>query len=315
MSFKSIHAPDLGLGVSSAKKEHGDYHEALIRRQLFLHFILRYVLAMRFPGLLLACLTVPMISAHAGETAWQEVAPGVQLRLIGSGVIKDGRSLLGLEFHMPDTTKTYWRIPGETGLAPDFDFSASTGIEGSTVVWPHPEILNDGYTDFVYYGDTVLPIEVDANGPAPVAALSAFLGICSDICMPVEVSFSLPLVDARPDRPNALRIKQALSEAPIPWADGMDPLGQVRLDPGANALAVEVQSDAIDLSSLVVTTASGTPLLGAPQKSQQDNLVLLPILGKTKNSALEGQEVQLSFMTGMGAFELRRTVVVGQGPN
>lgn len=301
--------------MPSAKQGGADYHEALIRRQLFLHFILRYVLGMRFQGLLLACLILPAIPAFAGETAWQEVAPGVQLRLIGSGIIKDGKSLLGLEFDMPDTTKTYWRIPGETGLAPDLDFSASTGIEQSTIVWPHPEILKTDYTDFVYVGDTVLPIEVAASGTAPIAAVSAFLGICSDICMPVEVSFSLPLLDEKPDRANALRIKQALSEAPIPWTDGVEPLGEVRLDAGANALAVRVQSDAIDLSSLVVTTPSGMPLLGAPQKSQQDDLVLLPILGKTKNSALEGQEVQLTFMTGMGAFELRRTVVVGQVPN
>jgi hypothetical protein len=45
-----------------------------------------------------------------------------------------------------------------------------------------------------------------------------------------------------------------------------------------------------------------------PQKSRQDGLVLLPILAKTENSDLKGQDVQLTFMTGMGAYELGRTI-------
>ena len=54
----------------------------------------------------------------AAETPWQEVAPGVRLRLIADNVLSpDGTTLLGLEVDMPPGYKTYWRVPGETGRA------------------------------------------------------------------------------------------------------------------------------------------------------------------------------------------------------
>ncbi|UXN73700.1 hypothetical protein N8D56_23620 [Devosia sp. A8/3-2] len=50
----------------------------------------------------LALLAATLTPALAGETPWQEVAPGVKLRLISSGLIKpDGKTLLGLEIFMP----------------------------------------------------------------------------------------------------------------------------------------------------------------------------------------------------------------------
>ncbi len=39
---------------------------------------------------------------------------------------------------MPQTTNTYWRIPGETGIPTEFDFAASTGVSGPQVHWPYP---------------------------------------------------------------------------------------------------------------------------------------------------------------------------------
>jgi DsbC/DsbD-like thiol-disulfide interchange protein len=41
----------------------------------------------------------------------------VKLRLISTGQIKaNGTTLVGLEIDMPETSKTYWRVPGDTGL-------------------------------------------------------------------------------------------------------------------------------------------------------------------------------------------------------
>lgn len=259
-------------------------------------------------SIVIAALAV--LPAHAGETAWQDVAPGVAVRLISAGQVSaDGRALIGLEIDMPSDTKTYWRVPGDTGLPMNLDFSGSRGIVDHNVIWPYPVRDQKGdYLDYVYYGPTVIPIELTLDNPHGQAVVSTLLGICSDICIPAQAQFDLDLSEETVDRPNGLRLRQALAAAPIAWHEDHEPLGEVDLLPDQQAIAVRVIDPDIDISSLIATTESGTPLFGAPQKSPQEDLVLLPILEKTENSTLEGQDVQITFMTDMGAFELSRTI-------
>lgn len=264
---------------------------------------------MRLP-VLLGSFAVLLSPAFAGETPWQEIAPGVQLRLISTGVIKpDGTTLLGLEIDMPETTKTYWRVPGDTGLPLELDFTGSTGVTGHKVLWPYPLRQDtEDYLDYVYLGPTILPVEVSVEPGHPDAEISAMLGVCSDICLPAQASFSLALSDAAPDRPNGLRLKQALATTPIAWEDGPEPIDNVQLRADEAMLAVRVSDDTIDPASLIAATEAGEPLFGTPQKSPEPDLVLIPILGKGGAADLGSQDVQLTFMTDMGAFEVTRTV-------
>ena len=265
--------------------------------------------------LLLLALALPALClpVSAGETAWQEVAPGVSIRLVSAGAPSgNGTALFGLEIDMPADTKTYWRIPGETGLPTELDFTGSTGIGRHELHWPHPlREVSDGYLDHVYFGPTVLPIELEVTDPQGVVNLQATLGICSDICVPAQARLSLPVLDPAPDRANALRIRQALASVPIPWPENPEPAGPVRLTGDGAAILVEIDSEQIDPQSLFVAGGPEAPLFGAPQKSPQPNLVLLPIMGKTDNSTLEGMEVDLTFMTPRGAFEVSRTIEAG----
>ncbi|UJW85255.1 protein-disulfide reductase DsbD domain-containing protein [Devosia sp. SL43] len=262
------------------------------------------------PLCLLAVLLASPVTA--GETAWQEVAPGVKLRLISTGQVKaNGTTLLGLEIDMPETTKTYWRVPGDTGLPTELDFSASTGVLAHQILWPYP-VRHEGadYLDYAYFGPTVLPIEVTVAPDATEIALTAVLGVCSDICVPAQAKFSLPKGDAVPDRPNGLRIRQALATWPMPWEGDPQPLGNVEYDAAAGQLLVHVGDPDLDPASLIASTDSGEPLFGTPQKSPEPNLVLIPILAQGDEIDLEGRDVQLTFMTGMGAFEVSRPVKV-----
>jgi len=250
--------------------------------------------------------------AHAGETAWQDVAPGVKLRLISTGQIKaDGTTLVGIEIDMPETNKTYWRVPGDTGLPTELDFAGSTGVLSHEILWPYPtRHETDTYLDYAYFGPTILPVELRVEPGSPSIQLSAVLGVCSDICVPAQANFSLPLVEAEPDRPNGLRIRQALALTPMQWQGDPQPIGNVELWREAGMLAVHVADPELDRASLIAATDSGEPLFGTPQKSPEPNLVLIPILGKADETDLENQAVQLTFQTGMGAFEVERTVQV-----
>ena len=262
-----------------------------------------------FLTILLALIATP---AMAGETSWQEVAPGVKLRLISTGQIKaNGTTLVGLEIDMPETSKTYWRVPGETGLPTELDFAGSLGVADHQVLWPYPtRVESKGYMDYVYFGPTLLPIELTLDPGAPRAELAVILGVCSDICVPAQARFSLSLVEAAPDRANGLRIRQALAMAPIPWEGDPQPIGNVEYDAGAGMLAVRVGDPDVDPASLIAATATGEPLFGTPQKSPEPHLVLIPVLGKSDEIDLASQDVQLTFMTGMGAFEVTRPVTV-----
>ncbi len=248
--------------------------------------------------------------SHAAETPWQEVYPGVKLRLVSTGQVSTGgRTQVGLEIDMPQDTRTYWRVPGETGFPLALDTSGSMGIDGATVSWPYPtrEVAN-GYTDYVYWGPTLLPIELIASTETPDLVLSAVLGICSDVCVPAQLKFELPLALSTPDRANAMRIRQALALAPIEW-DGADaPIDGVRYDPVGNVLVVSVNDSLFDPQTLIATGPEGGPIFGAPQKSPEPGLILLPVLGTNAGNSLENQTIQFTFVTGMGAFSLTQRV-------
>ena len=264
------------------------------------------------PIVLALSLSLLAVPAQAGETPWQEVAPGVTLRLISSGQIKPtGTTLVGIEIDMPETTRTYWRVPGETGFPAELDFAGSIGIAGHRILWPYPtRHETEDYLDYAYFGPTLLPVELTVDPGSPRIELSAVLGICSDICVPAQAHFSLPLDDAEPDRPNGLRIRQALAETPMEWEGSAEPLGDIELRRDISMLAVTLVDPDLDPASLIASTESGEPLFGTPQKSPEPNLVLIPILGKADELDLESQAVRLTFLTDMGAFEVERAINV-----
>lgn len=249
--------------------------------------------------------------AAAGETAWQEAAPGVQLRLISTGKIApNGRTLVGLEIDMPANTKTYWRVPGDTGLPTELDFAGTPGVSGHTVYWPFPtRDETKDYLDYVYYGPTVLPIGLELAAGTTELNLSAVLGICSDICIPAQASFTLPLIDAKPDMANGVRLKQAMALSPMQWPETSPAFGTLWYDAGHHQLNIPVLSDDVDPASLIVTTADDVGLFGTPQKSPEPNLITAPVLEKPGEIDLENQSVRLTFMTPAGAYETTAVVM------
>jgi DsbC/DsbD-like thiol-disulfide interchange protein len=251
-------------------------------------------------------------AAQAGATAWQEVVPGVELRLISSDTrAADGTTRAALEIDMPQGTKTYWKVPGESGIPTRLDLSASAGIAAGRVLWPLPEIdTTTGAVDFVYYGRTVLPLELMLDDDAGAARLDArvTMGICSDICMPVSASFSLPLTFARPDRSQGLRIAQAAAGVPVAWDGDDDPFGAVDFDPASGLLSVAVTDDRIEPGTIVADAGLSGGFFGAPQKRPDDQVVDLPLLGDEPGAGLDGRTVVLSFMTDSGPYSVSRTI-------
>ena len=140
--------------------------------------------------------------------------------------------------------------------------------------------------------------------------MTAILGICSEICVPAQVEFSLALSEPEPDRANGLRLRQAMALAPIDWDGSPSPLGDVTYDPDTGMLEIPLSNAELDPTSLIAATPSGLPLFGAPQKSPEPDLVLIPVLGQVDATDLANQPVELTFMTDDGAFAIDSPVTV-----
>ena len=82
------------------------------------------------------------------------VAPGV-------GVIS-----AGLEVDLAPGWKTYWRSPGEVGLPPQLDWSASDNVVDLAMLFPSPERFRAfGIENYGYEGRVLYPLELTLAAP------------------------------------------------------------------------------------------------------------------------------------------------------
>lgn len=126
-------------------------------------------------------------------TAWA-AAPQSQVRLIAGG--GGGVPLVaGVDVQLEAGWKTYWRSPGDAGgVPPYFDWSASTNVASTEVLYPAPKRYTDRAGDTVGYKEHVtFPVRValtDASKPASLRVKLEF-GICREICIPAELQLAL----------------------------------------------------------------------------------------------------------------------------
>ena len=258
--------------------------------------------------LAIVLVTFAVSPALAGATPWQDIAPGVKARLISSDTVTNGMTLAGFELDMPQSTKTYWRVPGEAGIPTQFDFAGSVGIGDPAVEWPYPEIdRSQGYLDYVYHGHVVLPIALTpAAGDSATLNVAITLGVCSEICVPAQAKFSLPLSFAKPDAGQSVRLTQAEAQIPVAWDQPGNPVGAVTAT--ADGISVTNPDAAIDPASVIADVGDPAILFETPQKSPDGTLWTLKLLGGAAGKGLEGRPVQLTFMTATGPYMVTREI-------
>jgi DsbC/DsbD-like thiol-disulfide interchange protein len=251
-------------------------------------------------------LFVASTPAVAGATPWQEVTPNVKLRLISSDSrTADGTTLVGLEVDMPANYRTYWRDPGESGIPTQLDIAGSTGVSAPRIEWPFPETeINAGLLDYVYRGPTVLPVRLRANGMAGELDAAVVMGVCSDVCVPVQAKFSLPLHFGAADPGQSIRLKEAEALVPIDWSDAQPAFGAVFYDSRARALRLTLASGKVEAGSVLALTSDPTVIFDAPQKSPDGRSLLLPLRGQPRGTEWTRDPVDLTFMTEEGPYRV-----------
>ena len=167
---------------------------------------------------------VVLLSAFvSGAAAQAVVSTGESLlepRLLVGERRADGTREAGLELTVRQGWKTYWRNPGEAGVAPSFDWSGSDNLADVTVEWPVPEVFESfGLRTAGYSGTVVLPLRLVAEHPEePIdLALEATFGVCREVCVLEEVELGF-LIPPEATGPAAERIAAA-SAARLPTGE------------------------------------------------------------------------------------------------
>lgn len=131
--------------------------------------------------------------ANAASSEWLDTM-GAKLRLI-TAVRPESKTIdAALEVQLEKGWKTYWRSPGESGIPPYFDFSASSNILDANVTFPTPSYFSEQGTEIVGYKNRVIfPInlKVSSLDKPTVLTLRAVIGICGEVCIPVQAKLSV----------------------------------------------------------------------------------------------------------------------------
>lgn len=101
-----------------------------------------------------------------------------------------------LELEMEEGWHIYWRIPGDAGLPPRFDWTSSENVEETSLFWPAPtrNIELDFHT-FGYNAPVTFPLQITLSNPSSPTQIKLHLEVmaCKDICVPQTLETSLSL--------------------------------------------------------------------------------------------------------------------------
>ncbi len=245
------------------------------------------------------------VAVLAATSAWSEDFSHSQARLL-HGEFTDGMWSAGVEIDLADGWKTYWRMPGEAGIAPLFDWSGSHNVAEIELRWPAPRRYHDASGETIGYAERVIfPITVRPENPEqPVnLALQLDYAVCKDICIPARVELSLVL-----DRSTAMSSPAAAVirrfDALVPqWLVPGIELKRAKLESAAGAarLAVILSGEAIDSSTDIFVENFDRAYFHAPRPTSRtgdSTLFHLPIDGLADPNVLRGQTLQLTVVTG-----------------
>jgi DsbC/DsbD-like thiol-disulfide interchange protein len=177
-------------------------------------------------------------AAHAASSQWFE-SEGGSMRLLVTE--RDGVVRGTLEIVLKPGWKTYWLNPGDGGIAPSLTLGGTeAGIaEPVELRFPAPAAINAGGVAFAGYASSVsFPFELQGSVEGAPLTLTAFVGVCAEICIPFEATAELT-PDARDARP----IDAAFAALPLAATTEFGVTGIVR-QAGELLISVAAPADA-----------------------------------------------------------------------
>jgi thiol:disulfide interchange protein DsbD len=186
-------------------------------------------------GAATAVVKTDQVRAELVAHAPQGVAPGQPLQL-------------GLRIEHAPHWHTYWKNPGDSGLATTLQWTLPAGFQAGEIAWPTPRPLPVGpLLNFGYEGALLLPVSVTVPagfaGEVLEVKLRADWLVCRDVCIPEGGDFVLRVPARAATALHGALFEQSRARAPRRAAQAQ---GQARVEGGA--LQVRVQGVPADLA-------------------------------------------------------------------
>lgn len=244
--------------------------------------------------------------ANAGDEVTREFSsPYTSLRLLNAGKQSDVWHS-GVYITMQEGWKTYWRVPGDGGVPPSFDWSGSENVAATSVMMPLPHRFTDENGEGIgYKTEVVFPVDVTPKDPSKPATLDLkiFYAVCNDICVPVQAAVKVNIDASTVSAADRFRLRVARAAVPVePEAGRLEvtSLKQVDVD-GKYALEVSMTGIKSPAEADIFVEAVGNAYFRKPElisKSDNGGTWRIAIDSSGEAVSLAGKPVRLTIADG-----------------
>jgi DsbC/DsbD-like thiol-disulfide interchange protein len=242
------------------------------------------------------------------------------VRLVSGSVagLSDNQLIAGIQIRLEPGWKTYWRMPGDSGVPPTFDWSGSKNLRSAEVLYPAPHRFTDASGTAIGYEDEVVfPVMVTPERPdEPVELkLNVDYGLCKTLCIPNQANLSIELPAQAAGKADDPLLTRFVDLVPKPAETGKLPaLGglEAKLDSAKPELIIDANfADGATGTDLFVEGPGGAfvPVpkpLGPAQNGKQRFVV--SFASPAEAEAIRGKPLTLTFVSDEGAREASVTV-------
>ncbi len=207
----------------------------------------------------------------------------------------------GILVELEPNWKTYWRVPGDTGIPPQFDWTGSKNNGAIEVGYPVPSRFQDaGGESIGYHNQVLFPLSVKPENPDELVhlRLNMFFAVCNEICIPAKATADLLLNSStvNPMLQNwQLRVPRvaAMGEAPLVTAVRLETLVDKPM------LVLSLSRAAQDIFVESATTA----YFGKPRFDLVPGEAWLPVWNLSDAGKLRGIPLKLTLSFGDSGIE------------
>lgn len=197
----------------------------------------------------LCALFSPHLMAAPLTTGWisDPNHPPVEVKFVLTGQVDpSNHTVVGfIEVKLTDDWKTYWRSPGEGGIAPELNWQRSSNIKNIDWKWPHPHRFKVlGIETLGYKHDVVFPLSIqveDINKPVHLDA-DLSLSSCSTVCVITDYPLDLEFTPSELQTDSTAMRTYAQAISLVPQGSSMVKQAQAKWDKSRNRLEVSLSS-------------------------------------------------------------------------
>jgi DsbC/DsbD-like thiol-disulfide interchange protein len=259
------------------------------------------------------------LAASPGESPWVKETYS-KVRLVSGSVagMSGDQMIAGVQIRLEPGWKTYWRMPGDSGVPPSFDWSGSKNLKSAEVLYPAPHRFTDASGTAIGYEDEVVfPVMVtpERAGEPVELKVNVDYGLCKTLCIPNQANLSIELPAHRVEKGVDPLLSRFVDLVPRPAETGKLPaLGgiEAKLDSAKPELFIDANfADGATGTDLFVEAPGGAfvPVpkpLGPVQNGRQRFVV--SFASPAEAAAIKGKPLTLTFVSDEGSREAGVTV-------